>query len=121
MKVIVNRTGKFMLMEPETRTVIDKPTLVTETEFVRARIFTRELEALSIFRFPDEAKNEDFQGFVKEAGGDLALAVASFQSLFETPAPAPVNEDVAKVVGDFFDSKPAPAVTAKPSNSKKNR
>lgn len=94
MKILIETTGSFMLVDPYTGEQIRpvRPHVMTHTPFLEARIASRQLRVLNA-EITDEATDEEFASFWAESKGDKALAVESFVSQFtegsepEKPAP----------------------------------
>lgn len=100
MKVLVETTGNFMLIDSASKTQIHvhRPTLVPVTSFVELRLANGQLRVL-LNNVPDSVTDSDWKEFLDESHGDKALAVASFASTFEPvePEPEPVKKPARRV------------------------
>jgi hypothetical protein len=106
LKVIAQTTSSILLMDPINRDTIsyDKPTVVTWGHFFEARAGKGQIKTLAS-NLPDEASNEEFQEYLKEAEGKIDLAVASFISQFEEEEEAEKPTPPKK---EKKNNKPAP-------------
>lgn len=99
MKMLVETTGPFMLVDPTTNIKINafRPSVVKMSSFFQARVAMKQVNVV-ISALVDEATDEDF---VKVWQKDKKTAVETFNSRFavkkEVVAPAP-NMD-AKAAG----------------------
>lgn len=82
MKNLVETTGDFMLVDRQQGLEIQsyRPAVAERTQFVDIHLGSGRLRVLSQLR--DEATDEEFQRYVEESGGDVALAVDSFLSVY---------------------------------------
>lgn len=81
MKLLIETTGNFKLLNggfeiPENRPCV--PPVINH--FIQSRISLGQISILA--KLKDEATDEDFLGYFKEADGDSVLAVASFEAAF---------------------------------------
>lgn len=88
MKLLIETTGSFMLVDPETGTEIhhNRPTVAPMSNFVTSRMAKGELKLLSN-ELSDEATDAEFATFAAESE-DMDLAVSSFVAKF---GPQPVD------------------------------
>jgi hypothetical protein len=112
LKVIAQTTSSILLMDPINQDVVsyDKPTVVTWSHFFEARAGKGQIKTLAS-NLPDEASNEEFQEYLKEADGKIELAVESFVSQFEEKEavkPTPPKKEKK-------NNKPAPAPDPAPA------
>ena len=82
MKILVETTGEFMLIDREQRLSIEahRPAVSERTQFINVQLGYRALHVLGDLK--DEATDEEFQKYVAESDGDTELAVASFLAAF---------------------------------------
>lgn len=85
MKALVITLDKCCRLNPGTAEVLEpfRPSVVTITEFINDLGLRRLIKAAPL---PDEATDEEFLKFWKEAAGDADLAVDSFLSSFKNIA-----------------------------------
>ena len=82
MKTIAKTTTPIMLIDPQTRDVLqERPSVVTWTQFLEARTGKGQIKVLAA-DLPAEATDADFQKYLDEAENE-ELAVASFVSQYE--------------------------------------
>lgn len=91
MKVLIETTGEFMLVDPHVRFEIpaDRPSVAQPTPFIHDRAARGQIRILAT-DLPANTTDEDFLGFWMESDGEQELAVASYLSQFEVeekPAP----------------------------------
>lgn len=79
-KVLLETTGSFMLISGGQEVSPDRPSVIKTSYFFEARVAKGELKVLG--SVVDEATDAEFETFVRESKGDLALAVESFLSKF---------------------------------------
>lgn len=79
MKILVETTGEFQLVDPETLELMpfNRPAVVTSTTFVESR--AAKGEVIVLFPVTDEATDEEFATYWNEASD---IAVESFKSAF---------------------------------------
>lgn len=84
MRMIVETTGDFQLVDAETGFLVrfDRPSVPPVTSFIQAMAGSK-LRILG--NVSDEATDEEFEVYLKESGGDVKLAMASFISAFPDP------------------------------------
>ena len=77
MKILVETTGEFQLVDPFTLELMpfDRPAVVTSTSFVETRAAKGEVVVLS--QLTEEATDEEFAAYWREASD---IAVESFKS-----------------------------------------
>jgi hypothetical protein len=82
MKVLVETTGDFMLMDTTGGQYVapDRPSVVTNTSFIGGRVIQEFLTILG--KVTDDATDEQFLEYFVESKGDSNLAVESFLSKF---------------------------------------
>lgn len=99
MKILIETTGSFMLVDPYTGEEINphRPHVVTHTSFIDQRIASRQLHVVNA-DLTDEATDAEFAEFWAESKGDAPLAIASFVSKFSSqdPEPAPKKRQSKK-------------------------
>jgi len=78
-KVLIETTGKFMLLDPVTLEEIHsrRPTVASKTSFIEQRINMGHISLLKA-DLPDSASDAEFATFWKECAGDKELAVESY-------------------------------------------
>lgn len=86
-KILCETTGNFGLYHGNQAIEPGVPAVIERTEFFDARTMLGQVSILSNLR--DEATNEEFKQYWKEAEGDRELAVASFLSAFGPVTAAP--------------------------------
>ncbi len=111
MKMIVETTGKFMLVDPYSRDMLahNRPCVVTGTEFIVSRIALGQVNLLAT-DLVAEATDKEFQAYIaasKPKGKNpsrekiVALAVASFTATFKTAGePAEAEAEVDETVDE---------------------
>ena len=87
MKLLAETTGPFGLIDLATGHTLNanRPSVVTRTGFVDARIALGQI--VKVADVPDEATDDDFEGYWISCDGDRELAVASYLSKFDPEAP----------------------------------
>lgn len=83
MKHLVETSGDFMLYDIGTKSYIphNRPAVIEVTPFISERIGKGELNIIA-HNIPEEAKDSDYEEYVKEYSGDTAAATASYLSMF---------------------------------------
>lgn len=88
MKLLIETTGSFMFVDPETSAEIhsSRPTVAPKSNFVMSRVASGAIKVLSN-ELTDEATDAEFAKFVadskdKEGKTDMDLAVSSFVAKF---------------------------------------
>lgn len=99
MKLLVQTTGSFSLIDFTQRLEINKatPTVVRSTHFVQERLGMGALRVLG--QLQDTATNDEMLTYLKESAGDKDLAIQSFLSAFGIDAvnePEPVRSVKSK-------------------------
>ena len=99
MKLLVETTGPFMLIDSYTKCEIDnnRPSVVLPSEFIQARMTVGQLRVISN-ELSDGATDEEFAQFWRDSG-KRDLAISSFLSKFgPTEGGAPKVAEQKKVV-----------------------
>lgn len=94
MKLLVETTGDFMLACPYTAQIVSssRPSVVSPTPFIEARIGMRQLKVFSN-KVGADATDAEFEKYWIESNGDPEFALESFLSTFELrPEPKPVDK-----------------------------
>lgn len=83
-KILVETTGSFMLMNPQTGEEIpnDRPAVVRNSNFVSQRAGVDQIKILAT-SLPDEASDQEFQAYWSE---DPEIAVEAFLSQYSEEA-----------------------------------
>lgn len=86
MKLLVETTGEFMLMDTSGRQEVQaaRPSVVDNTNFINGRIASGFLKGLGPLK--DDATDAEFAKYFDESKGDSNLAVESFLSTFGADA-----------------------------------
>lgn len=97
-KVIAETVGDFMLLDMSGNEVPhNRPAVVPNGQFVQQQVVIGQLRVLAV-DIVDEATDAEWAQWLKDAEGDVALAVESFSSRFgisakvEEAAPETVSE-----------------------------
>ena len=99
MKILVETTGEFQLVDPFTAELIPshRPGVVTATQFVEGRCARGEVKVLA--QLQDNATDEEFVNYWKESP---EIAVDAFKSEFAPEAVTKAEDD------DEADQRPKP-------------
>lgn len=111
MKILVETIGSFSLNDSFGEQYIDMnhPSVVIPTTFIDRAISRNQIRVLG--KVNDEATTQEMKDTLKEAGGDVELAVASFLEMFPLDAaveadPAPKGGKAGKTGGKGKAAKP---------------
>lgn len=91
MKVLVETTSSIMLVDPLSGDVLpwNRPAVMRWTTFLDTRTGLGQVKVLAN-EIPDDATDEDWEGFWNDSDQEKDLAVASFMSAVKPePKPAP--------------------------------
>ena len=96
MKLLIETTGPFMLLDPQSGHEIhhNRPTVVPTSNFVQSRTAVNQIKVISN-EVPDKFTDEDFKKFWIDCDKDHALAVQSFMSSF---APKESKKEAPKTI-----------------------
>lgn len=83
MKLLLETTGDFMLVDPQTNSEIawNRPSVCAMSGFIQMRMAAGQLKVIAN-DLDDSATDDEFVKFVAESKGDLELAKDSFISAF---------------------------------------
>ena len=95
MKLLIETTGAFQLMDPNNGSVVrhEGYTVVEVTPFIQERL-TGNL--LTIAQLSDEATDKEWLAYLAESAGDVDLAVEAFKSEFGLKGSEGVKKSKAK-------------------------
>lgn len=91
MKAVVETVGDIMLFDVLSGSILphNRPAVLESGAFLQQQLALGQL-VVHASGLPDEATDAEWAEWWKSCEGDLALAIESFKSKFETPqAPAP--------------------------------
>lgn len=82
-KIICETTGEFQLVDYGNKGHIIRafrPTVTANTQFVSQRAAANQIRVLATVS--DEATDEEFENYLRDSDGDVALAVESFKTTY---------------------------------------
>lgn len=99
MKLLVQTTGKFMLIDSITGNPIEhnRPSVVEPSGFIQHRSMIQQVKHIA--DLSDEATDAEFHKYWKESEGDKDLAIASFVEKFGVKSQSEADEKSAPAKG----------------------